>query len=187
MNRWQLTQAAQTIHGGGVIAYPTEAVFGLGCDPLNPEAVQNLLALKHRPMEKGLILIAADIAQLTPFITLLTTKAEAQLAETWPGPHTWLLPARTDTPRWIRGRHDTIAVRVTAHPIAAALCRATGHAIISTSANLAGKTPASNPLRVRRYFPNALDNILHGALGTETGPTPIRDLITKKLVRPASR
>ncbi len=186
MNRWQLTQAARTIHGGGVVAYPTEAVFGLGCDPLNPEAVQNLLALKQRPMEKGLILIAADIAQLTPFITPLTAKAEAQLAKTWPGPHTWLLPAHADSPHWIRGRHDTIAVRVTAHPIAAALCRATGHALVSTSANPAGKTPATSPLRVRRYFPGMLDNILHSALGTETGPTPIRDLSTNKLIRPTA-
>jgi len=185
MNRWQLTQTARAIHRGGVVAYPTEAVFGLGCDPLNPEAVQNLLALKQRPMDKGLILIAADIAQLTPFITPLTPEAKVQLADTWPGPHSWLLPAHANTPRWIRGRHDTIAVRVTAHPIAAALCRATGHALVSTSANPAGKAPALNALRVRRYFPDALDNILHGALGAETGPTPIRDLITNKLIRPA--
>jgi len=185
MNRWQLAQAARTIHGGGVIAYPTEAVFGLGCDPLNPDAVQNLLTLKQRPMNKGLILIAADIAQLTPFIAPLTPEAKTQLAHTWPGPHTWLLPARANTPRWIRGQHDTIAVRVTAHPVAAALCRAAGHALVSTSANPAGKTPAIDTLRVRRYFPNALDDILHGALGTETGPTPIRDLATKKLIRPA--
>ncbi len=186
MNRWQLTQTARVIHGGGIIAYPTEAVFGLGCDPLNPDAVQNLLALKQRPMHKGLILIAADIAQLTPFIVPLTAEAETQLAETWPGPHTWLLPAHANTPRWIRGRHNTIAVRVTAHPIAAALCRTAGHALISTSANPAGKAPAISALRVRHYFPNMLDKILHGALGTETGPTPIRDLTTQKLVRPAS-
>jgi len=137
-------------------------------------------------MDKGLILIAADIAQLIPFITPLTAKAEAQLAETWPGPHTWLLPARANTPRWIRGQHNTIAVRVTAHPIAAALCRTTGHALVSTSANPAGKAPAISALRVRHYFPTMLDNILHGALGTETGPTPIRDLTTNKLIRSAA-
>jgi len=186
MNHWQLRQTARMVHGGGIIAYPTEAVFGLGCDPLNPEAVQNLLTLKQRPMDKGLILIAADITQLTPFISPLTAEAEAQLAETWPGPHTWLLPARADTPRWIRGQHDTIAVRVTAHPIAAALCRTAGHALISTSANPAGKAPAISALRVRHYFPDMLNNILYGALGTETGPTSIRDLTTQKLIRPAS-
>jgi len=186
MNHWQLARTARVIHGGGIIAYPTEAVFGLGCDPLNPEAVHNLLAIKQRPVDKGLILIAADISQLTPFITPLTAEAKAQLAKTWPGPHTWLLPAHANTPRWIRGQHNTIAVRVTAHPIAAALCRTAGHALISTSANPAGKAPAISALRVRHYFPTVLDNILHGALGTETGPTPIRDLMTQKLVRPAS-
>jgi len=186
MNRWQLRLAAHAIHGGGVIAYPTEAVFGLGCDPLNPEAVHRLLALKQRPVNKGLILIAADIEQLAPFIAPLTVEAEAQLAATWPGPHTWLLPARADTPRWLRGQHATLAVRVTAHPIATALCRAAGHALVSTSANPAGSPPATTALRVRRYFADTLDAIVHGPLGGEAGPTPIRDLATKKLIRPAS-
>ncbi|HEC18715.1 MAG TPA: tRNA threonylcarbamoyladenosine biosynthesis protein RimN [Gammaproteobacteria bacterium] len=186
MNRWQLSQAARIIHSGGVIAYPTEAVFGLGCDPLNPEAVAHLLALKQRPMNKGLILIAADLAQLSPFIAPLSAEDEAQLATTWPGPHTWLVPVRADTPRWLRGRHETIAVRVTAHPIAAALCRAAGQALVSTSANPAGSPPAITPMQVRRYFPDTLDALLHGPLGAETGPTPIRDLTTKKLIRPAS-
>jgi L-threonylcarbamoyladenylate synthase len=183
MNHWQLTQAARTLHGGGVIAYPTEAVYGLGCDPLNAEAVHHLLALKQRPMHKGLILIAADMAQLTPFIAPLSAEAKAQLTRTWPGPHTWLLPARNDTPRWLRGQHETIAVRITAHPIAAALCRATGHALVSTSANPAGKPPASTPFQVRRYFPNGLDTILPGKLGLETGPTPIRDLASGRCIR----
>jgi len=186
MNRWQLSQAARAIHGGGVIAYPTEAVFGLGCDPLNPAAVQRLLALKQRPLDKGLILIAAELAQLEAFIAPLTPADEATLAATWPGPHTWLLPARPDTPRWLRGRHSSIAVRVTAHPGAAALCRAAGQAIVSTSANPAGRTPARCPLQVRRYFPTGLDTILHGTTDTGSSPTPIRDLTTKKLIRPAS-
>jgi L-threonylcarbamoyladenylate synthase len=183
MNRWLLSQAARAIHRGGIVAYPTEAVFGLGCDPLNPVAVQDLLTLKQRPMDKGLILIAADLEQLLPFIEPLTSADKAQLAQTWPGPHTWLLPARADTPRWLRGRHDTLAVRVTAHPLAAALCRAAGQALVSTSANPAGKPPATNALRVRRYFPHGLDFIFNGATGGESGPTPIRDWSSKKLIR----
>ncbi|NOX76273.1 MAG: threonylcarbamoyl-AMP synthase [Gammaproteobacteria bacterium] len=184
MNRWQLKQAARAIHGGGIVAYPTEAVFGLGCDPLNPEAVHKLLALKQRPVDKGLILIASDIRQLAPFIAPLSFKAEAQLAATWPGPHTWLLPARSDTPRWLRGRHNSIAVRVTAHPVAAALCRAAGQPLVSTSANPSGRPPARNAFQTRRYFPSGLDNILHAAVGAEPSPTTIRDLSTKKLIRP---
>ncbi len=185
MNRWQLSQAARCIHGGGIVAYPTEAVFGLGCDPLNPAAVQNLLALKQREMGNGLILIAANIAQLAPFIAPLSNEDETQLAQTWPGPHTWLLPARAHTPLWLRGHHDTIAVRVTAHPVAAALCRATEQTIVSTSANPTGKPPATSALRARQYFPRGLDLILNGALGEETDPTSIRDLATKKLIRTA--
>ena len=184
MNRWQLSQAARAIHRGGIVAYPTEAVFGLGCDPLNPEAVQRLLALKQRDMDKGLILIAADIEQLAPFIAPLTHEDETQLADTWPGPHTWLLPARPDTPRWLRGQHETIAVRVTAHPIAAALCRTAGQALVSTSANRAGQHPATSPLQLRRQFGNQLDMILSGNLGQANKPTTIHDLKTGRVIRP---
>jgi L-threonylcarbamoyladenylate synthase len=184
VNPWQLRQAARVIHRGGIVAYPTEAVFGLGCDPLNAEAVQRLLALKQRPVEKGLILIAADLDQLRPYIALLNAEAEAQLAATWPGPHTWLLPARADTPRWLRGEHDTIAVRVTNHPLAAALCRAAGQAIVSTSANRAGQRPATTALQVRRQFDGQVDFLLHGPLGGEARPTPIRDLSSGRKIRP---
>lgn len=184
MNPWQLRQAARVIHRGGIVAYPTEAVFGLGCDPLNAEAVQRLLALKQRPVEKGLILIAADLDQLLPYIAPLSPAAEAQLAATWPGPHTWLLPARADTPRWLRGEHDTIAVRVTNHPLAAALCRAAGQAIVSTSANRAGQRPATTALQVRRQFGDQLDMVLRGRLGQTNKPTTIRDLKTGRVIRP---
>lgn len=185
MNRWQLTQAARAIHGGGVIAYPTEAVFGLGCDPLNPVAVSRLLDIKHRSQSKGLILIASRLEQLQPFIAPLNNESLTLLQKSWPGPHTWLLPAREDTPRWIRGDHQSIAVRVTAHPLAAGLCETTGHALVSTSANPGGLPPARAALQVRKYFSRQLDTILTGSIGAESGPTPIRDLTTKKLIRPA--
>lgn len=180
---WKLRQAAAVIHRGGVIAYPTEAVFGLGCDPLNPIAVQRLLDLKQRPMHKGLILIASRFEQLLPFIAPLDEASLALLQTNWPGPVTWLLPARTDTPRWLRGEHSSIAVRVTAHPLASALCEAAGHALVSTSANPSGLSPARQTLRVRKYFPNQLDMIVTGDVDRQSNPTPIRDLLTKKLIR----
>lgn len=182
---WQLRQAAAAIHRGGVIAYPTEAVFGLGCDPLNPTAVQRLLDLKQRPMRKGLILIASRLEQLQPFIAPLDEASLALLQESWPGPITWLVPARTDTPRWLCGEHSSIAVRVTAHPLASALCEAAGHALVSTSANPAGRQPARHPLRVRKYFPHQLDMIVTGNVDRRSSPTLIRDLLTKKLIRPS--
>ena len=109
MNLLRIKAAVRIIRAGGLIAYPTEAVYGLGCDPRNPQAVQKLLALKRRPMHKGLILSTADFAQLAPFLQLLSAADHAQLAAIWPGPYTWLIPSRTDTPRWLRGCHETLA------------------------------------------------------------------------------
>ncbi len=185
MNHWQLRQAARAIHSGGLIAYPTEAVYGLGCDPLNAAAVQRLLNLKGRAMDKGLILIAADLDQLRPFLLPLDSDGEATLHTTWPGPVTWLLPARPETPRWLRGCHETLAVRVTAHPLAAALCRQLGHPLVSTSANRSGQTPARSALAVRRQLGPALEFIVSGPLGNQARPTPIRDLASGRILRPA--
>ncbi len=124
--RHRLGLAAAWVARGGLIAYPTEAVYGLGCDPENGHAVRRLLALKARPEHKGLILIAADWAQLEPYVRGLGQTAMAAIHATWPGAVTWLLPARRETPRWLTGEHQTLAVRVTAHPLAAALCRQWG-------------------------------------------------------------
>ena len=185
MNNWQLRQAARVIHGGGLIAYPTEAIYGLGCDPLDAAAVQRLLALKERPMDKGLILIAADIDQLRPYLAPLSTKDETTVLATWPGPVTWLLPARPETPHWLRGTHDTLAVRITDHPLAAALCRQLGHPLVSTSANRSGQPPARTPLTVQRQLGRTLDLIVSGPLGNQTRPTIIRDLVSGQILRPA--
>lgn len=186
MDGLRLRAAARVVKSGGLIAYPTEAVYGLGCDPRNEGAVRRLLALKHRPMRKGLILIAADFTQLAPFLQPLAATDRALIAATWPGPHTWLIPARSDTPRWLRGRHDTLAVRVTAHPLAAALCRICGHPLVSTSANRSGRPPARTALAVRRQLgEKAIDYLLTGSTGGAAQPTEIRDLRTGRRVRGA--
>jgi L-threonylcarbamoyladenylate synthase len=173
------------VKSGGIIAYPTEAVYGLGCDPRNEAAVRRLLALKRRPAHKGLILIAADFAQLALFLQPLSPADQARLAATWPGPLTWLIPARPETPGWLRGRHATLAVRVTAHPLAAALCWACGHPLVSTSANLSGRPPARTALAVRRQLGRNLDYLLPGPTGGAAQPTEIRDLRTERRVRGA--
>ena len=183
MNRLRLRAAARVVKAGGLIAYPTEAVYGLGCDPRQEDAVRRLLALKRRPMHKGLILIAASFEQLEPFLQPLTEAERTQLTATWPGPHTWLIPTRPDTPRWLRGRHETLAVRVTAHPLAAALCRVCGHPLVSTSANLSGRPPARGALAVRRQLGRHLDYVLPGPTGGAAKPTEIRDLRTGRRVR----
>ncbi len=183
MTPFKLREAARALRNGGLVAYPTEAVYGLGCDPLNPAAVLRLLALKRRPLEKGLILIAADFAQLLPFIGVLPDALEKKVRATWPGPVTWLLPVDDAVPRWLRGGHDSLAVRVTAHPAAAALCRAFGGALVSTSANIGGQAPARSPLAVQRIFGRQLDGILHAPLGGRDRPTAIRDGRSGRLVR----
>jgi L-threonylcarbamoyladenylate synthase len=180
---WQLREAVRVLRHGGLIAYPTEAVYGLGCDPLDADAVLRLLELKQRPWQKGLILIAADLAQLDPFLLPLDDAMRARIVPTWPGPNTWLLPARPETPSWLRGEYDTLAVRVTAHPVAAALCRAFGGPIVSTSANRAGKAPATTALAVRNAFGDRIDYIVHAPLGGAERPTQIRDGRTGEIVR----
>jgi len=183
MSAFHLRTARRILRAGGIVAYPTEAVYGLGCDPLNPHAVMHLLALKQRPWQKGLILIASARHQLAPFIEAVDTVMERKIADTWPGPVTWLMPARPEVPYWLRGTHPTLAVRVTAHPLAAALCDAFGGPIVSTSANLAGHEPARSALRVQRELGERVDYILHGELGKLAQPTEIRDTTSGRIIR----
>jgi len=175
-----LQRAARILKQGGIVAYATEYCFGLGCDPFNRSAVLRLLHLKRRPVKKGLIVLAAETSQLAPYAATISA---SELA-TWPGPHTWLLPARPGVPAWITGHHDKIALRVTAHAQAAALCHAAGMAIISTSANRAGEIPARTDREVARRFGKLVDYVLRGKVGAALAPTPIRDAITGKLIRP---
>jgi L-threonylcarbamoyladenylate synthase len=174
--------AARLLHAGGIVACPTEAVFGLSCDPLQRSAVQRLLAIKQRNVAKGLILVAASLEQLPDFVSLPAANRD-RIVKSWPGPATWLLPASADAPAWIRGEHHTIAVRVTAHPAMAALCECFGGCLVSTSANLAGRPPARTPLRVRLQLGDGPDLVLHADLGTAAKPTGIRDAVTGAVIR----
>lgn len=182
---WHLRQTVRALRAGGLIAYPTEAVYGLGCDPLQGAAVQRLLTLKQRPVEKGLILIASDWYQLEPYLLPLSAHQRRRLFASWPGPYTWILPCPPTVPVWLRGSHDSLAVRITAHPVAAALCRAWGGALVSTSANRSGLPPARSPLRVRQQFGAMIDYLVPGALGGLANPTAIRDGMTGKVLRGA--
>jgi L-threonylcarbamoyladenylate synthase len=181
-HNWRLRQAVHTLQDGGVIAYPTEAVYGVGCDPWNDDAILDLLELKQRPWEKGLILIASDFNQLQNFIQPVPAELLKQLQQTWPGPVTWLLPVRPEVSELLTGEHDTIAVRVTAHPLTRRLCEAFDGAIVSTSANLAGLRPAMNAHQVRWQLP-MIDYVLAGALGGAKQPSQIRDAQTGAVLR----
>lgn len=181
-SNWQVQQAARAVYAGGVIAYPTEAVWGLGCDPWDEDAVLRLLALKERPMDKGLILIAARMEQFDFLLDDLPERWLDRLTSTWPGPNTWLVPHQNRLPQWITGRHDSVALRVTDHPLAARLCALTGP-LVSTSANPAGRPAARSRLKIEQYFPRQLDAILNGALGGRRKPSTIRDLRSGQVLR----
>ncbi len=180
---WKLREAARCFRHGGIIAYPTEAIYGLGCDPLNWDAVKALLQLKRRPVDKGLILIAANFDQLRPFIKPLTEEQMQPVLNSWPGPNTWLLPAADGLPFWLSGRHDTLAVRVTDHPIAAALSLACASPLVSTSANISTQKPAQNATQVRTRLGDRIDFILNGPTGGQKTPSTIRHAVTGDIIR----
>ncbi|WP_243393529.1 L-threonylcarbamoyladenylate synthase [Solimonas fluminis] len=179
----RLKAAVRALQRGGVIAYPTEAVWGLGCEPQDERAVMRLLALKGRPWEKGVILIASRFEQVEPYVQVPSNNALKRATATWPGPATWVFPATDHTPMWISGDHDGVAVRVSSHPAVVALCEAYGGPIVSTSANPAGRAPALTVAQVRLYFGNEIDFLMPGALGHLAKPTTIRDVTTGHILR----
>ena len=177
-----LQRAAKTLRLGGVVACPTEAVWGLSADPLNGTAVQRLLQLKLRAPDKGLILVAARLEQLGLYIEAPSRKALLRATATWPGPHTWVFPASEEAPLWVTGGRDTVAVRITAHLPLIELCNAFGGALVSSSANRAGQPPCRNIAELRlRFGPDLI--ALPGATGGLAAPTPIREVATGHILR----
>lgn len=166
---------ALTLNRGGVIAYPTEGVWGLGCLPESSSGVARILQLKRRSLHQGLLLVAADQAQFEPYIEGLTEAERAELDVHWPGPVTYLVPDNGVAPAWIVGGHQTLGLRVSSHPLVAQLCRRLGP-LVSTSANISGRPAAMSALDVRRYFGGYVDLIVPGNLGGRLGPSEIRML-----------
>ncbi len=183
MNNFE--QTLHALQSGEVIAYPTEGVFGVGCDPDNPEAIEKLLQLKQRPVEKGLILIAASYEQLLPYIdeSQLTEEQLQQIKATWPGPVTWVVPASDKVSQWVSGQFDSIAVRVTDHPLVQQLCNAYGKPLTSTSANLTGQPSCMTTEEVEQQLGDKLVAILRGATGGRNKPSEIRDARTLQILR----
>jgi len=180
-----IVEAAARLRTGGVIAYPTEAVWGIGCDPFDEAAVLRLLALKQRPVDKGLILVGAALEQfdgLLDWERLPPDRAEAVYAS-WPGPHTWIVPTTGRVPHWITGAHDGVAARVSAHPMVVALCMAFGGPIVSTSANLAGAPPAFARGDLDPALLAACDGVTEGETGGLDAPTGIVDARTGARLR----
>jgi L-threonylcarbamoyladenylate synthase len=183
MSDWRIRYAAHILKQGGVIAYPTEAVYGLGCLPHHLTAVQKVLDLKQRPWEKGLILVADAFERLVPYIEPLEQAVLDKLHASWPGPNTWIVPTPATTSRLIRGQFESVAVRVTEHPVIRKLCQQCKSPLISTSANLSGQHMTYSGFQVRLQFHEQLDFIVNAPLGSSNRPSTIRDALTNKEIR----
>ena len=168
---------------GGIIAYPTESCYGLGCDPRNPRALQRLIRLKGRSAARGMLLIADRFKRLKPFVRPLHAADLARMQRSWPGPVTWVVPASAACRPLLTGGRPTIAVRVTAHPVAAQLCRSLGMALVSTSANKSGKKPTKTAAECRRIF-GARVRVIAGRIGRRRRPSTLIDLATENILRP---
>jgi len=179
---FKIRNAIRYIKAGAVIAYPTEAVYGLGCDPLNEDAVMSLLDIKQRPIEKGLILIASSLDQLRPYLVLDQTIID-RITPTWPGPVTWVIPAQPWVPKWLTGEHDSLAVRVTKHPIAQDLCTQFGGPLVSTSANPTTRPAIKESRKLLKTFSDSDIFIVHGKVGELAQETAIYDAVSGKRLR----
>jgi len=179
---WHLRRAARTVFNDGIIAYPAEAVYGLGCDPLAGAAVARLAALKRRSLDKGFILIGADFEQLAPYLLPLSGTLLARMHATWPGAVTWAAPARPGVPAWLTGGRETLAVRVPGNATARELCRFAGP-LVSSSANITGRPAARTALGVLRRFGEGVDFILHGDTAGRGQPSRILDAVTGATLR----
>lgn len=184
MTKLDFREACQHLRQGNVIAYPTEAVWGLGCDPSNEAAVQKILQIKNRPVDKGLILVGGNITQFEALLSKLSVEHRATLEASWPGHISWLVPDPDQlVPSWIKGSFQTVAIRVSSHPLVVGLCAAYGGPIVSTSANEAGEEEIRSRLILERKFADSIDYIVDGSLGSAEKPSELRDLLSGRVLR----
>ena len=176
----QISEAVAIIQHGGVIAYSTDTILGLGCDPNNRSAIKRVLWLKQRSIEKGLILLVENLEALQQFSQPLTATQCADIVST-ASATTWLLPAHDSIPKWITGKHDRVAIRITQHPIANQICKAAG-AIVSTSANFSNDKQLDKHCDLRSWFGPYLDYVIIGAPGSGF-PSEVRDLVSGEILR----
>jgi len=167
---------------GGLIAYPTESCYGLGCDPANRTAVLRLLKLKQRPQRKGLILIASSYQQVTRYLQPLNPVQQQHLQEAGAAAITYLMPVKSTAPRWLRGSNDTLAVRLTAFGFARQLCRGVNSALVSTSANISGMRPAKTYMQCQRLFGKKVW-VLPGLIGKYRQPSRILSWADGRVIR----
>lgn len=179
-----LNDIIEQLRQNRVVAYPTEAVFGLGCNPNSEQAVRALLELKQRPEEKGLILIAPDREFLLPYIdeSRIGESEWQRLERQSDKAITWVVPAKTNVPGYLRGQFDTIAVRICRVQAVVDLCSGCGFALTSTSANLSGQPPCRTAEEVVEQFGPDFP-VLFAKTGGRINPSEIRDIFTQHIFR----
>lgn len=178
-------KTARLLQAGGVIIYPTEGVYGLGCAPEDAEAVMHILNIKGRKMDAGLILISPTVQLLLPWIA--PDKAELKrLGSKHAYPVTWIVNAASNTPEWLTGGRDTLAVRISDHPVVSGICQAADMPLVSTSANRSGRPPARTRLAARKILGKYVDEVVPGSLGNAAGPSEIRVAQSDRVLRPQS-
>jgi len=183
MTGWRYRRAVMALRAGGIVAYPTESVYGLGCDPWDRAAVARVFAVKRRPVHKRCIVIAADTSQLRRLVDVHAHRFATFASRYWPGPVTLVAPARDGAPEWLVDADGTLATRVTNHPVARGLCASFRGALISTSANRAGRPSARDALRVRAAFGTEVDCYVAGRVGGLDSPTRIIDVRDGRMIR----
>lgn len=179
----ELSKAVDVIQSGGIIAYPTEAVYGLGCNPFDEQAVLKLLSLKKRSVQQGLILIASNVRQILPLIKPQDPNDLARALKTWPGHQTWIFPKSKLVPSWVSGDYDSIAIRISNHPIVKQLCDKLDQPIISTSANLSKQANLNSIKHIKSTFDDKIQLYIDAPVGNETKASTIRDAHTLQTIR----
>ena len=179
----QIENAVSALNAGGVIAYPTEYCFGLGCDPRNIDAIERLLKVKQRRKDQGVILVASNTAQVADYADLAGLSLIDEIIKSWPGPNTWLLPVKKAVSSWVCGNHSSVAMRVSAHATCQSLCTEFGHAIVSTSANRHGQNALLTAKDVINEFQGELDFVIDAPVGGALSASAIRDAITGEQLR----
>ena len=183
---WKIFLGVKWIKSGRVIAYPTESVYGLGCDPNNLAAVSQILKIKQRSYKKGLILVASDVQQIIPYLDNPSPQILKRISAASNQVVTWLIPANKKLSTLLTGEHGKvkkIAIRISKHPIIYSLCQQLGHPIVSTSANISGKSMTWSARGVKYHFKNKIQYILNAQSGTQTKPSEIRDILTNQQIR----
>lgn len=179
-----LAKVRAHIKNGGLIAYPTESCYGIGCDPFNRIAIDRVIQIKGRKRSKGLIVIAGSQKQLKDLLSkeALSDSINDKFDDYWPGPYSLILPVSNKVPNNLTGKHAKIAVRVTRHKLVQQLSQHLNLPLVSTSANRSGFKSIRTYRECKRQFGKKL-MVLPGITNFSKKPSTIIDWETKKVLR----